>query len=290
MNTVQPSFSVNVDPTNPGQFFACCGLLELADRLWPGSEGWFSEDARNFHLACGEHSLRELLTIIGTTRIESSLGDDGLKRLGTLLSAAKASLTPQDTEDKERLQSAWHEERVTLATPFNITLDWWWDQLSGVTLLKTWAAKQFVLEIARPLLAAIQEYEWNDVKLSECLDSTASITGLTFYFDAANNAQNTPRDYGVALADVKNSANDRPLVELLTFIALQRYRPHRPEKSDRIQYAVWHQPLMPSVAGTVMSGRIPLPFLTKFEFRMLYRTKYMKAFLPSKPVPFTGDR
>ncbi len=25
-------------PTNPGQFFACCGLLELADRLWPGAE------------------------------------------------------------------------------------------------------------------------------------------------------------------------------------------------------------------------------------------------------------
>ena len=34
---------VNVDPTNPGQFFACCGLLELADRLWPGAEGWFEK-------------------------------------------------------------------------------------------------------------------------------------------------------------------------------------------------------------------------------------------------------
>jgi CRISPR-associated protein Csx14 len=34
---------VNVDVTNPGQFFACCGLLELADRLWPGAEGWFGD-------------------------------------------------------------------------------------------------------------------------------------------------------------------------------------------------------------------------------------------------------
>ena len=33
---------VTVDPTNPGQFFACCGLLELADRLWKGAEGWFA--------------------------------------------------------------------------------------------------------------------------------------------------------------------------------------------------------------------------------------------------------
>ncbi len=28
------SMSVKVDVTNPGQFFACCGLLELADRMW----------------------------------------------------------------------------------------------------------------------------------------------------------------------------------------------------------------------------------------------------------------
>jgi CRISPR-associated protein Csb3 len=35
---------IPVDLTNPGQFFACCGLLELANRLWPGAEvtGCFS--------------------------------------------------------------------------------------------------------------------------------------------------------------------------------------------------------------------------------------------------------
>ena len=40
-HTSEPAISVPVDPTNPGQFFACCGLLELADRLWGGAEGWF---------------------------------------------------------------------------------------------------------------------------------------------------------------------------------------------------------------------------------------------------------
>ena len=43
MNRPIPSIRVKVDVTNPGQFFACCGLLELADRLWPGAEGWFEE-------------------------------------------------------------------------------------------------------------------------------------------------------------------------------------------------------------------------------------------------------
>ena len=36
-----PNIQIPVDLSNPGQFFACCGLLELADRLWPGAEGWF---------------------------------------------------------------------------------------------------------------------------------------------------------------------------------------------------------------------------------------------------------
>src|SRR4051812_43638748 len=33
--------TIPVDLTNPGQFFACCGLLELADRFWEGAEGWY---------------------------------------------------------------------------------------------------------------------------------------------------------------------------------------------------------------------------------------------------------
>lgn len=52
MTSPPASISVAVDPTNPGQFFACCGLLELADRLWPGAEGWFTEGGSEFKIAC----------------------------------------------------------------------------------------------------------------------------------------------------------------------------------------------------------------------------------------------
>lgn len=45
-----PSVCVRVDPVNPGQFFACCGLLELADRMWGGVEGWFENDDAKFIL------------------------------------------------------------------------------------------------------------------------------------------------------------------------------------------------------------------------------------------------
>jgi CRISPR-associated protein Csb3 len=41
MRELEPQITMNADVTNPGQFFACCGLLELAHRLWPGTEAWF---------------------------------------------------------------------------------------------------------------------------------------------------------------------------------------------------------------------------------------------------------
>src|SRR5437870_3331191 len=45
--------TLDVDLRNPGQFFACCGALELSSRLWPESEGWFAaDDARgSFQIA-----------------------------------------------------------------------------------------------------------------------------------------------------------------------------------------------------------------------------------------------
>src|SRR6516225_3312737 len=41
-----PDISINVDIRNPGQFFACCGLLEISSRIWPDSEGWFEITGR----------------------------------------------------------------------------------------------------------------------------------------------------------------------------------------------------------------------------------------------------
>src|SRR5262245_54537618 len=60
-NADEPNIRIKVDLTNPGQFFACCGLLELADRLWPGAEAWF--EGRDFCLKA-DGSLRSILTTL----------------------------------------------------------------------------------------------------------------------------------------------------------------------------------------------------------------------------------
>jgi CRISPR-associated protein Csb3 len=40
--------TIRGDLTNPGQFFACCGLLEAASRLDEEAEGWFEHE--RFHV------------------------------------------------------------------------------------------------------------------------------------------------------------------------------------------------------------------------------------------------
>ena len=75
-----------VDPTNPGQFFACCGLLEMADRLWPGAEGWFAQEDREYRIS-GGGLLSELLRNVKTTTFaaadgggeDDEAGDEGEK-------------------------------------------------------------------------------------------------------------------------------------------------------------------------------------------------------------------
>src|ERR1700674_5186540 len=71
------NFTVNVDPTNPGQFFACCGLLELADRLWGGAEGWFADG--KFQIASGGTLAETLDALLASEPEEVTTLDDGLK-------------------------------------------------------------------------------------------------------------------------------------------------------------------------------------------------------------------
>lgn len=42
---VGSGFSIQVDARNPGQYFACCGLLELADAVSGCAMGWFNEES-----------------------------------------------------------------------------------------------------------------------------------------------------------------------------------------------------------------------------------------------------
>src|ERR1700747_1484984 len=122
MTQAQPNITLNnVDVTNPGQFFACCGLLELAYRLCPGAEGWFEGSA--FHVS-NSAELDGVLEQLAAAEIISSLSPEERRSLSTLLSKEKDALTESERAEKKRLQQMWRIERLLLSQPFDVWLDW----------------------------------------------------------------------------------------------------------------------------------------------------------------------
>lgn len=284
MTQPEPSIEVKVDVTNPGEFFACCGLFELADRLWPGAEGWF-EDAE-FRITCNGN-LNTLLETLAHTPINSSVSDKGLQRLGTLLSAKKSSLTEEERQEKETLRKRWQEERIHLGEPFDLWLDWWRDEKGERTPLKTWAAKQFILEIVRPLQSALKVL-LDPSPHEDILQRTVKVDGLPLYFDSHTHCQNTALDTGFSLYDLRKiiqvSDSIKPALELLAFVGMQRFQIFPAKKDSSFQFNVWSSSLPVSVAPVVASGVQRLPGDRRYQFRILSRTKYMKAFLPATSI------
>ncbi len=279
MTFPNPTIRVRVDPANPGQFFACCGLLELADRLWPGAEGWFGvglQDFRtDFRIAC-KGTLPKLLAQFASAKLKSSLTDEELDRLASLLSAEKKSLTRQDEEDKERLRTKWQQERIHLTAEFDLWLDWWRDSKGERAALKTWAAKQMVFRMAREMfdIACKQINSGNDLLFFESNDDS-----LPFNFDSDLCRTGAARDAGFSADTLGLKSSYRPLLELLAFIALQRFQPV--ETNGNFIYCTWSVPLPPLAASAAASGIIAPARSPHYSFGLFNRTKYMKAFLPA---------
>jgi hypothetical protein len=118
---------VKVAPTNPGQYFAACGLFELADRRWRGAEAWFDRD--EFHIGPVNGTLTDLLEVLG-----------------------KAELAQVDEEGD--LSSP-----IEVGAPFNLRLDWWTDEQAGGKQLKVWAGSMRSVRIARAMQNAINKPE-----------------------------------------------------------------------------------------------------------------------------------
>lgn len=285
----EPKITIAVDVTNPGQFFACCGLLELADRLWPGAEAWFTEG--QFHIAC-EGTLRKLLQSLAEASVNSSMTASQLKRLGTLQSLEKRRRTPNIEIEMSDLRNRWRLERLHLSKPFDLWMDWWRDNSGDRTDLKTWAAKVQVLGMVQAFHSLIPSLQFDEGTISECLTKSVRADVLPFYFDSDAGAQGSAQDAGFSLYDlrtvIKGHSPKRPLIELGSFISFQRFRPLEVPETDRYRFATWDYPLPIAAASAVAVSAVEVPGSRPYEFQLFSRTQYMKTFLPA--VPLGGSR
>jgi CRISPR-associated protein Csb3 len=243
MSNPEPSIRINVDVTNPGQFFACCGLLELADRLWHGARGAFSTSGSEFVIGRASESCdgdaRELLSSLASCPITSTMSEEQLSRLKSLLNQKKTTLTQQDLNDKLLLSELWNRERIRLNAPFNVWIDWWEDSRAGGSRFKTWAGKQFVIDLVRGMQGTLCSNPWNTLAPNRCLSEATSDGRLPLYFDADIGGQSSSIDVGFSLDSLDIRSSTRPLIELAAFVGLQRFRPLADQKSETFRYTAW---------------------------------------------------
>ena len=120
---------------------------------------------------------------------------------------------------------------------------------------------------------------------------SGALDALPFNFDAALGGAGSARDIGFSFDPLKSvRLFGRPFVELCAFVGLQRFRPVRMSDENRFRYMTWGERLVPEIASSAACTAMPSAQAQLFEFRLLYRTKYLKSFLPAKPITNKGQR
>ena len=118
---------------------------------------------------------------------------------------------------------------------------------------------------------------------------------MPFNFDSDLGSQGSALDIGFSFDPLASSEATRiegvcrPALELLSFVGLQRFRPREILRQNRFVYAAWHTPLSPlgRLRQLSSAAQISTGDESAYEFKLLYRTKNLKSFLPA--IPFQGD-
>lgn len=258
-NQAEAVFRVRADATNPGQFFACCGLVELAERVCESNMlCWFGN---------GAFSVSNVDGMPGPESFEDLIG-----RIAGL------PLTQLDREDGA-------------ASPLHISiggglrLDWWRDSGLGKAL-KTWAGSQNGARIALAMQKAILGLDAEAcLNFSTVVYDPAQPTNKVepFYFDARRGARPFSRDIGFAPDALQMTTPAYPAVEFLCLVGLQRCRPKPAGEARMFDYYTWQVPLPTSVLQTAVCGLLPAVGARGYRFENAFRTdqRKHKAFSPA---------
>ncbi len=258
-NNLSHTISIPLDPLNPGHYFACCGLFELASRLDSKTLAWFAHENNQwcFKLA-NTPPLAELLAQITAAPI-------------TVLDSSDATASP-----------------VSVGSPFNLRLDWWKTASRATSSLKVWAGTMEAPRIVRAMQKAVKSGDGEKLLFAiriayDVVDGTKKVE--PFYFDANRGPNSDSRDVGFSANDLSLETLASPAVELLTLIGLQRAIP-RPVGDRLFDYHLWTAPLPISLIPAAVNGLLPDSQKHAFRFESWYRTsqKKHKAFLPATPI------
>ena len=173
--------------TNPGQFYACCGLLELATALHPGDRvtGRFTSDR-----------------FVASTDVANVLA---------ALVAGEIKVNAL-AESSARVRGGASHKVSPMSVLGVLTLDWWLDASSAD--FKTWAGG-----MSAPLTVAALQQSLRDADLgSDPFDAATPSTAATFCFDCRMGGD--ARDIGFSFEQM-GFGQKHPLRKPLTYPAVR---------------------------------------------------------------------
>lgn len=253
----EPAIRVRFDPTNPGHFFACCGLLEIADRLGDeGAEGWFS--GRSFFVT-GSCSLRDVLdALVESPPEEITTLENGLQ-VKPLIAPLRLSLPG----DRHFVLDAWMtlgREKGQIVTTANPPWNFWAGQQ---TPMRLWKALRLALQA--------QMRNRGPVIDENIFFVTIPLSGR-FGFDPG--AAWEALDVGFSPNEQNINVSSSPVVEMLAAVGIQRFRPRMFPDRNAFEYSTWGHPLPPSVASAAAACAVTIPPSTRFRAKMVKRGSY----------------
>jgi CRISPR-associated protein Csx14 len=247
MSRRDATLRVKVEVTNPGQFFACCGILEVAHRVWePGpAQGWFADG--HFFLARSDGKSADMAELVNAV----------VQCEAKAVPIEDPKTDPIETGDRIRLR-----------------LDWWRKSDGSTNLFKTWAANATSLQMFKKWQQALGRCADSINRHPEKILSVSERVQGSYGFDS---------DLCWDTLRVGFSFNEhislkklpiRPAVELFGAIGLQRFFPELDERKQSVCYSVWGVPLTAPVARAAALGVLPGVTLHRLRTRFVYRGSF----------------
>jgi len=238
-----PEYRIPVDLHNPGQFFACCGLFEIADLIAPGADACFEEGP---------------VFVLGTeARIPPRILLEGGEDL------------------TEKPYDATLEPLTLRIEGEAFVLSWWLNETrTAKTALKTWGGQQTPRRVFSELLGQLD----NSIP-AERLFSSAVYSKSRFGVDARSAWE--ALDAGYSPNDIGQDAATFPWVEVLAVVGLQGFRPPK-QKRAHYRYSAWRDRLPLVAARAACAAPWTGLDVQSFDFPVEGRGQGYKTFLFAK--------
>ncbi len=237
-----PEYRIQLDPRNPGQFLACCGLFELAGMAAPGAMACFEDGGTEFVL-----------------------------HTDTALPPIELQLVPQPSLEDKPYDVTLEPLDLTFAGS-TLKLNWWLNEtLTEKSPLKTWSGQQTPRRVLGELLRLLD----HSIPLSAVFQA-AVYTKSRFGVDARSAWE--ALDAGYSPNDLAQDSSTFPWVEVLAVVGLQGFRPSKQPRQP-YHYAAWADPLPIAAARGACAASWPGLSAWEFQFATAIRGQGYKTFL-----------